>query len=58
MLNRIEKYCDSHNLSMYIDGTAGVYVLVDNREYNDNICHDMLFPSITKLYNYLFARAR
>lgn len=58
MLKRIEKYCVTHNMSLYVAGTAGVYVLVDNREYNDNICHDRFFPSITNLYNYLFARAR
>lgn len=54
MKKRVEAWCASHDCDLYIDGTAGVHVLVDNKEYDDNLCHDRLFPSLTKLYNYLF----
>lgn len=54
MLNRIKKWCVSHDCELYIDGTAGVHVLVDDKVYDDDLCHDKMFPSLTKLYNYLF----
>lgn len=54
MKKRVDDWCKSHDYDLYIDGTAGVYVLVDNRHYDDDLCHDRLFPSLTKLYNYLF----
>lgn len=54
MKRRVEDWCKSHDYDLYIDCTAGVHVLVDNRHYDDNLCHDKFFPSLTKLYNYLF----
>ena len=54
MRKRVEAWCASHDCDLYVDGTAGVHVLVDNKVYDDNLCHDRLFPSLTKLYNYLF----
>lgn len=53
MKKRVENWCILHDCVLYISST-GVYVLVDKKLPSDNFCHELLFPSLTKLYNYLF----
>lgn len=56
MLHCVENWCKFHNFDLYVDGTVGSYVLVDNYVYYDNICHDLHFCDLISLYNYIVSK--
>lgn len=54
MLQRIEKYCNSHDIQLYISDETGAIVLLYPRLEIEDRSKDKFFKSITQLYKYLF----
>lgn len=55
MLQRIKKYCDSHDMLLVTpDDNPHLLVYVISWQHDEVTVLEKSFPSLTKLYKYLF----